>query len=282
VRLALGLLLLGGCDFIFRLDEVPVDGDARRDSRGAGCTTAVGTFEAASCSGAFSGPPAELTELVGKVAGDPSLRGDQLELFYTRIGSPNALAYATRDTPTSGFRLDGDVPFGNTAAYEFDPSVSADGSYVAFISDRGGSGYHAYLAHRECATWETVPLPGLETTNMNGVELSWDALAVYFSTSSHEIYEARRKATSDAFTGAKLVLSVGDFPAISSDELEIYFTMSGSNGIFRETRTSVDSAFGSASVVTTFGLDPDLSQDGTVLVLAHSGTSAQVMRRTCP
>jgi len=218
--------VLAGCDVVFRVDEVTSNGDsdARHDSvtSDTNCTTATGTFEPVSCgSVAFTGTPVELTEFAGDVNGEPSMRGDQLELFYTRYDQHYRLAYATRPTVTSAFVLAGDVPFGDPSAAEADSSVSADGRYVAFVSDRGGAGNHGYLAHRACDTWEVVPLPGLESVSMVGLELSYDARALYYAGANSEIFEARRDSTSEPFGTPILVATQADWPGISSDELEL-------------------------------------------------------------
>jgi hypothetical protein len=281
------LVALAGCDYVFRLDEVATNsnGDARHDSvtGGGGCTISTTPFAPTSCSSAFGGTPVELEEFAGTAVGDPSIRGDQLEIFYTTyFDGHTILAYATRQNVTSPFVLAHDPPYADPSSTEFDQTVSASGEYVAFISNRGGAGYHTYLAHRACNTWEVVPIPGLETTVMASVELSYDAKAVYFGTASHEIYEARRSSTDQPFGEPMVVVANGDWPGVSSDELEIYFTQSTVGGVFRATRTNVGTQFGQTASATAFGGDPDLTPDGRTLVLLRTGNSLQVLQRSCP
>jgi hypothetical protein len=281
--LVLGLLLLGGCDFIFRLDEVPAPpgDDARRDSRGSNCTTADITFHPVNCGSVpFAGTPTELTEFAGHVAGDPTIRGDELEMFYVRGTTAGyQIAHAVRAASTSMFELVGDAEFSDPNAVETDPAINADGTYVAFVSTRGGGAAHVYLAHRECDTWETALAPGLESTVVMGVDLTWDALGLYYSVPGVGIYQVHRSSTAEPFGTPLLVLSSGLYPAISSDELELYVP---NGGTYRATRTSVDAPFGVMSLALDSGGDPDVTVDGTGLLTARVGSSAQMLRRLCP
>jgi hypothetical protein len=284
VRLAVVLVALVGCDYAFRLDEVQSPDGGRDSITGdTNCTTSQASFQPVSCgSVVFSGAPVEITDLAGSVIGDPSMRGDELEIYYTQTGSHYTIGYATRPTATSSWQVIGDAPFGDPASVESDPSISADGSYVAFLSDRGGAGTHAYLAHRACDTWETVPMPGLESAGMSGLDLSWDALALYFNDSSRAVYQAHRSSTSEPFGSLMEVLTGAEYPSISSDERELYVTKSGSGGVYRATRTDITQPFGAPAIATSFGSDADVSVDGSALVMKHSNDSVQLMRRTCP
>lgn len=277
------LVALVGCDYALRIDEVPFDG--KRDSHPGNCTVSSETFAPVSCaSTAFSATPTDVAELAGDISGDPSIRGDELEIFYTRQGAQQySIGYATRPTVTSYWQLRGVVPFVDPSARELDPSVSADGSYVAFVSNRAGTEDHVYLAHRECDTWDVMPAPGLEGTAVSTLELSFDALALYFSTPALDIYEVRRTSTVEPFGTPLLVVQNGEWPGVSSDELEIYFTRPGVNGIQRATRTTTGVAFDTSTSATQFGGDPDLTPDGrTLYTYSSSAGTVKVTRRLCP
>jgi hypothetical protein len=273
--------LLGGCDFIFRLDPVPDfhDGDAR--DVGSDCAISQLPFEAKSCASIpFLGTPTEFTELAGNVAGDPTIRGDELELFYVR-GTNGAyqMASAVRATRTSPWQLAGDAPFGDSTASETDPAINADGTYVAFVSNRGGTENRIYLAHRACDTWETAPAPGLESTLAMSIDLSWNALVLYYSDLSSDLYQVRRSSTAEPFGPPTRVFTEVQFPAVSSDESELYYP---TNGTYRATRPNPDQEFMNASLASDFGGDPDVTVDGTALYMTRSGSSLQVLRRACP
>jgi hypothetical protein len=289
VRAALGLLLLVGCDFVFRLDEVRgVSSDALvGDGPGgdAACGLAAGPFQPVSCgSVAFGATPVELPGLAGSVAGDPSIRGDKLEVYFTAQGTttPFRIGRAIRPDLVSPFEVTAAPLFVDPTANEYDPSVNATGEFVAFSSDRGGYGAHALLAQRtSCDTWTVVPMPGLEDQPMSSLDLSWDALTIYF-TDQRILYQARRPNTSLPF-GPKVQVAVDiDWPAVSSDDRELYFVPVTGGGVYRAQRTDPDGPFGVGSLVTSFGGDPDLIADGTVLILLRAGMSAQVLTRTCP
>jgi hypothetical protein len=266
------------------LDEVAShdSDDARRDSRGSNCEVAEGPFVPVSCSTPFLGTPLEISQLAGMVGGDPTIRGDELEMFYV-YGLPGAyrIARAVRASTTSEWMSAGDAPFADPTASETDPAINADGTYVAFISDRGGVGNHVYLAHRTCDTWEpVVPARGLESLTAIGIDLSWDALGLYYTIGDSMIYEVHRATTTDAFGTPEQVSMGGTYPSISSDELELYFA--GAGGVYRATRTAVGTAFATPTLVTDSGNDPDVSFDGTGLLFVLTGNVPAWLRRTCP
>ncbi len=286
MRVVLALVALAGCDFVFRLDRVESDStrDGDTDDADEQCNHAKQSFAPVTCTSAFGTTPVEQMELAGRVIGDPTLRGDGLELYFAANGGdPFTIMFARRDTVTDAFQFVGPAPFVQSDASDFEPSIDAKGEYLAFLSTRGGTGTHAYLAHRACTEWVIVPMPGLETTTMTALELSWDALTLYYVDAGHDLFQANRTNTETTFGAPVQVSQNVGYPSVSSDERELYYTRSdGVNGIHRATRSGTGSAFGPPELVTSFGADPDVSPDGTLLLMSRTGDSLQVVRRTCP
>lgn len=289
MRAILALVALAGCDFVFRIDHVELDGT--RDGAVDGdladgddnCDYAHQPFAPVVCTTSFGTTPVEQSELAGEVIGDPTLRGDGLELYFTASGgNPYTIRFARRSAVTDPFQIVGTAPFVANSASDSDPAIDAKGEYLAFLSTRGGTVSHGYLAHRACTTWELAPMPGLETITMTALELSWDALTLYYVDASHDLYQADRPDTISAFGTPIMVAQNVDFHAISSDERELYYTQPGVGGIYRAIREADSGVFGEPGSVSSFGRDPDVSHDGTVLLLARAGDSLEVIRRTCP
>src|SRR5262249_36361929 len=82
------------------------------------------------------------------------LMADELELYFsgggTPVGEPDSNIYrAQRNTTSQPFGAPIALSQVNTAANEYDPSVSGDGLMLFFASDRvSGEGNHLYVSAR--------------------------------------------------------------------------------------------------------------------------------------
>jgi hypothetical protein len=265
----LGLVLLAGCG---RIAFDPV-GDARsRDALPDAACISFGPWN----------PPEPIVELTnGAPEYDPTQRSDRLQ-FWSVVPADGAIYTARRASTSDAYGPLVREPFNGMVGNDQDPAPTGDGLSILWSSNRT-SLYLIYEARRATAADE-FGLPalalGLESFESNSMDITVDGLTLYF-TPGGVLYRARRPSLGAAFdTPTSLGLTV-QFPAISADELELYY----SNGldIVVRTRASVADAFGPETVVpgtSGFG-DPDLSADGSELLINSGTDTTYRLTRSC-
>jgi hypothetical protein len=194
------------------------------------------------------------------------------------------------------------VPNVNSSAHEHNPSISADGLSLYFISTRPGGigGRDIWVTTRETTDedWgEPVNIGSTINTPVGeyGVSISSDGLSLYFDTRQFgasgavdDLWVATR-ATTDEDWGNPLILgptvniSADEcYPSVSSDGLAVYFCSNRSGGIgaydlWVTTRVTTDDNWIAPvnlgpTVNSSYGeADPGISSDGLVLFFS-SGT----------
>lgn len=176
--------------------------------------------------------------------GVPRLTTDELELYFSGnlVGGPDGNIYKAQRSTTS-------EPFGapialtqvNTAANEFDPSVSNDGLMLFFGSERvSGEGRHLYVSTRTSrvgdfgAPSEVANVNSATVTGSDGHPfVTTDGQELWFSSTrsgglgAEDIYRAVWSGSNFANVMAITALSTNasDFlPTLSADKLTVYLT----------------------------------------------------------
>ena len=268
----------------------------------AGCFTKPEPFtppDAAplvNCSGVpFPDNPSTFGEFLGTNPADPSLTADGLEMYFTIDPDPTAdprtyrydIVRWTRTDPMGVFMRDTTpLDFNAADTPDADPSLTADGSMIFFISQRSG-GERGYFATRSSGTWGAgQSIPGLETMDMHSIDISFDGLALYFfdTSSPARLMRATRPSRLDAFesptiVGGDLGTNLG-FHTVSADQLEMFYL--NTTGTNHAARATVDALFEPAPpTFASIAIDPDLSADGETLVVAIANTLG-MLHRDCP
>jgi hypothetical protein len=290
VRRLIAILAIAhsGCDRLLNLetveDQPPHDGgadDGMTDDAFAPKDCSLVAFSAAL-------PPGR-AELDGKVAGDPTLTEDSLELYFVRSGiDPFEIWHAGRQRVGDVFEVDvARAPF-NIPGYEnSDPSLTADGTLLIFVgrdATNGGPKKGYQVTRQSAAEWTTpAPIPGLESATMESVSLSWDGLTIYFARADYTLMQATRATRMDPFGTA---VAVADppalWPTVSADGLEMFYSQQG-GGIFHARRTATDHMFGTITNPLSYGADPFLMPNSTNMwVTYQSDQTVAELVRECP
>jgi len=195
-----------------------------------------------------------------------------------------------------------EVPNVNSSSHEHNPSISADGLSLYFISTRPGGvgGRDIWITTRETTDddWgEPVNLGPTFNTPVGeyGVSISSDGLSLYFDTRQSgasgavdDLWVATRTTTDDDWSNpislGPTVNSSADecYPSVSSDGLAVYFCSNRSGGIgtydlWVTTRATTGDDWATpvnlGPTVNSSGgeADPGISADGLMLFFA-SGT----------
>jgi len=265
----------------------------------AGCFTKPEPFtppDAAlvNCSAvAFPDNPSTFGEFLGTNPADPSLTADGLEMYFTIAPYPMdpylyEIAHWTRTTPSGMFAPDPTpLAFNDAGTADSDPSLTADGSMIFFISQRSHAGERGYFATRTDGTWGPgQSIPGLETMDMHSIDISFDGLTLYFFDTSNpaRLMMATRGSRLDNFgpptiVGGDLGTDLG-FHTVSADQLEMFYL--NTTGTKHAARATTNDLFEPAPpTFASIGIDPDLSADGETLVVAIANTLG-VLHRDCP
>jgi WD40-like Beta Propeller Repeat len=281
VRWAL-LLALSGCDYVLHIDEVHAPSDAHDASSPR--DIAAEPDAPLSC-GMFAGTPVNFIELDGLVTGDPAIDRTELELYMTVGTSPYGIAVSHR-TATNMKWTQPSLLAGITSGTgnDQDPSITGDGAHLVFISDRSGTGEHAYEATRITGdAWSTpVPLSGLASTVMTSITISWDGRTIYYTDNAGDLNSATRAQVGMPFTLLGTVLAgPAQYPTVSLDQKELYIDGSA-GGIDRAIRGDSGAQFDMRAMATQFGDGASLSYDGRTLYLHDAADgSVMILQRSC-
>jgi hypothetical protein len=177
------------------------------------------------------------------------------------------------------------VMLNDPTANDQDPSLTADGLEVFFVSDRDGT-YRAYTSVRPSLALPWGPprlVAGLESREVSSLDITPDGLALYVELVDELHRSQRATRTADFSPPDPQIVGYNNtaFPSVSPDELEVYYNL-GSEVVLR-TRTDSDSPFGMETSVAgaTGTVDPDLSADGSVMVIV-TGITLGRRTRSCP
>jgi Tol biopolymer transport system component len=217
---------------------------------------------------------------------------------------------ATRTSTAADFGTPAVMTDVSSPSIEHAPSVTDDELVMAFASTRDGD-YDIYLATRAAKAADfSTPFDATELNSPSiedSPELSGDGLRIVFHSNlgpNGDLYAASRADRTSAFGNLAPIteLNTGDIedaPALSSDELELFFVSDRPGGrglldIWRATRPSRGEPFSVIENVTELNSAgdehaPSLSGDGTQLYYSYnamtdgSGEPSQVWvaTRTC-
>lgn len=255
--------MVGGCDRVFGLQPV-----AARDGSTSGSDADVD----AGTELCF-GPRAQVLGITGF---DPTLSADKREVIF--VDKPNGdydlfAAIRSDSQPSTPFTNETALAQLDTSFDETDASMTEDGLLLVFKSNRSGSS-RAYQTMRGSVIEQfSTPalVPGLESTTINGLDISPDGLTLYFD--DNVSFAAASRSNLDEPFGSIQRFSIDHaaYPSVSPDGLELYYNAAG---IVRRTRASTTDPFdgGTAAVVDDGGSDADLSPDGNTLIF-RGGTT---------
>jgi hypothetical protein len=271
------LVAVAGCNRVLGLDP----------------TREIDAFVAPGCSGSRFTGPFEFTSLTADNIFDPSQGEDPLELMVTlRLLPDNVyrMQRATRPDTASPFTY-GELPFAAPQYFDNDPSITARGQRLLFHSNR----------IRDHQLWEATRTPdgtfdhpaivaSVEPID-HGFDASIDGLTIYYGNevivpdmpSLFPLYTASRPDLDSPFgEPTQLIADNVQYPAISPDQLEIYYH-SPDGAIYRRVRPAIDEPFGPEEPVAPAGSgDPDVSPDARTLLFSDQGGHLQYMTRDCP
>ena len=238
-RYTLAALLVGagaepGCNLVFEQSK-STSTDARISADGT--ITTDGKF--------LPGPVFRNAEDTGLQGGDPTFGADQNEIWYVLPGTPSNLQQATRVKEATAFINLAPQAGLNSTFNEFDPAFTADGTLIAFASNRDAIN-KVYFARRPASGAVFEPPAASNVTlssSFVGFDISKDGLKLYVIDSANLlVYD--RSAPGDKFNLPTLSISLPTSapgnPSVSSDEKEILFNQPAGSGRIFHARLSAD------------------------------------------
>ena len=245
----------------------------------AGCQLVFQPQADVQCTGKFSAEFEVFFEQ-GSTKFDPStnILG---ELWFTVPSGPRDLYFATPNG--LGFAAAVRATFNDDVADDYDPASTEDGSRLLFISNRN-SGSRVFEVVRDGDMF-SAPLMRGDIPTVEGIDISRDGLRLYYTTPDG-MFVTERPSLDGAFTAPRLLALVGEFPSISTDELELYYNVDATR-IARRTRRAIAEGFGAeesplegAGAPLLDGNDAEISHDGTTLLFVD-GNKVFGARREC-
>ncbi len=268
VRVAGIALLACGCNQIFGLQQTRLP-DAAPDAVGCSASAFMGPYPVA----------------ISGNGDDPVGTLDGLELWFDRVTTHSQVFVAHRSTPDGAFDAGTTTAFDDPAYLAFDPTLTGDGLRLLFISNRGNGGTTAWEVTR-ASTSDPFPSQAAERASLgsalDSISISIDGTTAYFS-SKMKLYAATRPRLDDSFGPPVDLGLVGENPAISPDQLELFYDTGVLGNVVRSLRASTDAAFGPPEPVLTGGFEAGLTPDSrTLYVVETSSSIIMQMTRTCP
>lgn len=256
-------ILAGGCDLIFTVpdratpDGSPVGMCAFGAPRQLGLTT-TGLF-------------------------DPALRGDELELFYVQqVAAQNNsfdLFRSTRATKDDGFVDSSRVDALDTPSDERDPTFTADGKRVLFLTRRSGGDAIGEADRKDTVSEFSNAFVHGDLPGLQGITISHDGLRLYGDSGARIRMFTRLTLVTPFDAGVDLGPS-RRFPSISHDQRELLFEDGGM--ISRVRRATDKDPFDGVPERLLEGEDPYLADSGLTLVLRTNGTLSIAVRDCVP
>lgn len=226
--------------------------------------------------------------LAAPTGADPSPSANGLELWFDKqSGSHQQVFVATRARPDVAFDAGAQAPFvQDLNGLTQDPTITADGLNLLYIAQGGSSTTSVYEVARTDAN-APFPAQGAPRASVDlmagSLAISPDGLTLYFS-SSGMLYMTTRPRRDDSFLQPSTALGfAGIDPAISADELELFYDETISGPIRRSVRRFVTDPFTAGSPVISSANSPGISADSTTLYVNLGSTeSIATYTRMCP
>jgi hypothetical protein len=253
---------------------------------GGGGTGDGGTGDGGTCTGAWS-TPEPITALNNQVTGEPTITGDKLQVYWHVQNTPTSqeIHWASRESASEDFTDRGTVSgLDGATGIDTDPSISDDGLVLVYRigANEQAAGFREVTRTAADLAWGAPhSLAGLNTIVPASLDLSGDGLTLYYNV-SQTLYSATRPTRGAAFTQSTTTLGTNRrFPAISGDELTLYYETPAITSATRSAKTVAFPA-GTAFYTDTDLHDVDVTQDGKTLVVAtHAGETIAIATR-CP
>ena len=266
------LVLLAGCDFVFRIDHFDHARDAATEPTGDADRDAPGMFACEPGSPILGGFQQGDT--------DPDERLDQVEMWFSRMVQGHYAIYVSkRSNVQSIYQTPVLAAFNNPGHENVDPGLTADGLHVFYLSDLNG----ANQPFETSRTLETDPFPGGATyytvpETCEGLAPGADELTVYVNSYTGTLYEGTRATPGASFSWVSVGTGIW-FPSVAGNGLSVYYHHEPEeSGIYRQTRVAANVPFSNEEKVLATGTNPQISFDGTVLVYQ---SPEGFMRATC-
>jgi hypothetical protein len=217
---------------------------------------------------------------------DPVMSANGLELFYTQIVSPNGreLFSASRTSTAAPFTISPLAPL-NSPDDESDPTLTADGLTLLFVSTRSPGGTRVWQSTRTGlgAEWQPPVLVTGITVSVSSITISHDGLTLYVmdgDTDTSTLFRFRRLAIDQMFAQETAVGTGARFPSVNATGDTVYFHRGAPNvfTLMRMTRNSSIDQFENPKILVDGGSDPSLSFDGQTLLFHYGGGLATIQR----
>jgi hypothetical protein len=214
---------------------------------------------------------------------DPALRGDMLEMLFVRgTAGDYHIHRVTRASTSDKWGNLGPVSELNMGPEETDPALTADGLDLLYVSNASGNRrvIEAVRDNVNSQFFVYGVADGLETLEVQGIDISADGDTLYYTTySDQNVYAIQRASLLDSFQNPVVVASMvgaNIYPSISHDQLELFVNP---QGVTEVTRTSLTELFGSAAPTIDGAADnPEISDDDTTLVVSTPQGAATLVR----
>ncbi len=268
------LCLAAGCNQAFGLDP----------------TDLAGVTE---CATVRFGPKQPLAGFVGDIPEfDPQLGPDGTELWLTHYDNGELDMYrAARPDRNADFVTPAVKAELVPGVRTMDASLSGDGRRMLFlqgvVAPKDRQVYEGVRANPKSPIFDSIRIVigiDVSTTGIDGIDLSWDGLTLYYSDSDGMLWRTRRPSLDEPFADKQALFSNISWLSVTPDELEIFYNRPSDGGnppVYRRSRDTRDGDFVNEELVLPAGYDPDVSSDATQLIIGVDNGLA-VLSRECP